>query len=71
MVIKVNGESQAWEDAAMTVAELLRQNKVEKPELVSVQVNGTFVDRKDYESKAVAENDEVDFLYFVGGGKSL
>ncbi len=70
MIIKLNGEPQVWEAAALTVADLLRQNKVEKPELVSVQVNGAFVDRKDYESKAVAENDEVDFLYFVGGGKS-
>ncbi len=71
MIIIVNGESQAWENAAMTVADLLRQNKVEKPELVSVQVNGTFVDSKDYDSRTVAENDEVDFLYFVGGGKFL
>ena len=70
MIITVNGEAQTWEASELTVTDLLARNKVDKPEMVSVQVNGTFVDKKDYDSKTVAANDEVDFLYFVGGGKA-
>lgn len=70
MIITVNGEAQTWESSELTVADLLSRNKVDKPEMVSVQINGAFVDKKDYDSKTVAANDEVDFLYFVGGGKS-
>ncbi len=70
MIITVNGETQTWEGAELTVADLLMRNKVDKPEMVSVQINGNFVDKKDYDSKKVTANDEVDFLYFVGGGKA-
>jgi sulfur carrier protein len=36
--------------------------------MVSVQLNGEFVSRDDYESVSLKEDDEVDFLYFMGGG---
>ena len=45
--IKVNGESQVVE-LPLTVEELIKQNNVENPELVSVQVNEEFLDRNDY-----------------------
>lgn len=70
MIITVNGEAKNWEGAELTIADLLSRNKVEKPEMVSVQVNGAFVDKNDYGTKAVTANDEVDFLYFMGGGKA-
>ena len=37
--------------------------------MVSVQINGEFVDRGDFNSTLVNDNDEVDFLYFMGGGR--
>jgi sulfur carrier protein len=69
MNIKVNGESQAVGKASLTVAELLTLNKVEQPETVSVQLNGKFIDSKLYPATHIKENDEVDFLYFLGGGR--
>ena len=69
MNLKVNGESQAVDRASLTVADLLALNNVEHPETVSVQLNGKFVDSKVYASTPVRENDEVDFLYFLGGGR--
>jgi len=36
--------------------------------MVSIQLNGEFVVRDDYDSTLVKEGDEVDFLYFMGGG---
>jgi len=70
MIITVNGEETNWEGAKVTINDLLSHHKVEKPEMVSVQINGTFVDKKDYGTKIVVAADEVDFLYFMGGGQA-
>ena len=66
--IKVNGESQEVV-LPMTVEELIKNNNVENPELVSVQVNEEFLDRNDYARRQVKDGDEVDFLFFMGGGQ--
>ena len=68
MNLKLNGESQPVDRASLTVADLLALNNVEHPETVSVQLNGEFVDSKLYASTALRDNDEIDFLYFLGGG---
>ncbi len=65
--IKVNGENQLVE-FPLNVSELISLNHVEQPEMVSVQVNEEFVDRDEWNSIQLKENDEVDFLYFMGGG---
>ena len=65
--IKVNGEIQVVE-LPLKVSELIKLNNVEQPEMVSVQVNEEFVDRDEWNSIQLKENDEVDFLYFMGGG---
>ncbi len=70
MNIKLNGEFQTLDNAAVTVADLLALNNVEHPETVSVQLNGKFVDSKLYPTTGVQENDEIDFLYFLGGGRN-
>ena len=67
--IKVNGESQEVV-LPMTVEELIKQNNVENPELVSVQVNEEFLDRNEYAKRQVKDGDEVDFLFFMGGGQA-
>ena len=66
--IKVNGESQVVE-LPLTVEALIKQNNVENPELVSVQVNEEFLDRNEYANRQVEEGDEIDFLFFMGGGQ--
>jgi len=70
MIITVNGEETSWEGSEPTISDLLSHHKVEKPEMVSVQVNGAFVDKNDYGTKFVVAADEVDFLYFMGGGRA-
>ena len=65
--IKVNGEIQVVE-LPLNVSGLIKLNNVEQPEMVSVQVNEEFVDRDEWNSIQLKENDEVDFLYFMGGG---
>jgi sulfur carrier protein len=67
MKIKVNGAVQEIE-AGVSIANLLIRNKVEQPEMVSVQLNGEFVQRDHYGVTTLKKDDEVDFLYFMGGG---
>lgn len=67
MNIKVNGEvKQIGEN--ITVAELLEIENVKMPDMVSVQLNGEFLDREKFSDTNLKENDEIDFLYFMGGG---
>ena len=67
MKIKVNNKVQALE-GEINLTDLLLKNKVEMPEMVSVQLNGEFVKKEDFKTTVIKEDDEVDFLYFMGGG---
>lgn len=68
--ITVNGEVQEVQ-SGISLTELIKQNNVEQPEMVSVQVNDDFVDRTEWDSLEIKEGDTVDFLYFMGGGQEL
>ena len=69
MKIKVNGKEAPLNQDSVSVAELLKIFEVEQPDMVSVQLNGEFVKTANFESTHVEEGDEIDFLYFMGGGK--
>lgn len=66
--IIINGEAR---DVALpvSVSELIKAEGVEQPDMVSVQVNGEFLVRDDFPIRQLAEGDEIDFLYFMGGGR--
>ena len=66
--IIVNGEYQEVE-LPLTVSDLIKSNNVFQPEMVSVQVNEEFVEREDFDTLQIKENDSVDFLYCMGGGQ--
>ncbi len=68
--ITVNGEVQEVQ-SGISLTELIKQNNVEQPEMVSVQLNDDFVDRTEWDSLEIKEGDTVDFLYFMGGGQEL
>ena len=65
--ITVNGEVQEVQ-LPLSLTELIKQNNVQQPEMVSVQVNDDFVDRTEWDGLQLKEGDKVDFLYFMGGG---
>ena len=65
--ITVNGEAQEVQ-LPLSLTELIKQNNVQQPEMVSVQVNDDFVDRNEWNDLQIKEGDVVDFLYFMGGG---
>jgi sulfur carrier protein len=66
--LKVNDEPQEV-TLPLTVSQLIKQNNVLQPEMVSVQLNGEFIDRADFDTTVLKDGDEVDFLYFMGGGQ--
>lgn len=70
MKIRINGKEEAINKEPLSVTALLEIAKVEMPDMVSVQLNGEFVKRPDFEKTYLKEGDEVDFLYFMGGGSA-
>ena len=65
--ITVGGERREIKENT-TVEELLSIENVEMPEYVSVSVNEEFVQRKDFGNTVLKDGDEVEFLYYMGGG---
>ncbi|MCQ2212371.1 MAG: sulfur carrier protein ThiS [Bacteroidaceae bacterium] len=67
MKITVNEEQQEVHEG-ISISELIKENNVAQPEMVSVQLNEEFLDRDDFAATILKEGDVVDFLYFMGGG---
>jgi len=68
MKIKLNGKEQMIDANSLSIAQLLKRSNVDNPEMVSVQLNGEFVDKAGFNTAHLKDGDEVDFLYFMGGG---
>jgi len=65
--LKINGNVQEV-NLPTSVLDIIQLNNVFQPDMVSVQRNGEFVLKDDYSNTLLADGDEVDFLYFMGGG---
>lgn len=68
MTVTINGKEEKLNHEALSVVDLLKEKKVEMPDMVSVQLNGGMLKRNEFESVTVKENDRIEFLYFMGGG---
>ena len=68
MKITVSGEKKEVADG-LTVSALIEQEQVETPQYVTVSVNEEFIDNESFDSQVLQEGDEVEFLYFMGGGR--
>ena len=68
--IIVNGEAREVQ-LPLNLTALIKQNDVQQPDMVSVQVNDDFVDRTEWDGLQIKEGDVVDFLYFMGGGQVI
>ena len=68
MQITVNGEANELQEIEVNLSKLLTIRKVESPEMVAVQLNGEFVDMESYASTYLKAGDDIEFLYFMGGG---
>lgn len=69
MNVTINGETVTLaDDSPKTVDFILTTQNVTIPEMVSVQINGSFIDRPLFTTHEVQPGDEIEFLYFMGGG---
>jgi len=41
------------------------------PEMVSVELNGQILKRGDFETTTLKNDDQVEFLYYMGGGSAV
>lgn len=69
MILIVNGEKKSFNVENLNITALLKLVEVKNPDVVSVQVNGKFFTKEQYLSTYLKDGDEVDFLYFIGGGE--
>lgn len=68
MKITVAGVTKEVADG-LTVAQLIEQEKVETPQYVTVTINDDFVESGTFEATVLKDGDNVEFLYFMGGGQ--
>ena len=67
MQLIINGKEEKVADVR-TVTDLLKKRGIETPEMVSVELNSEILSRVDFETTQLKENDQLEFLYFMGGG---
>ena len=68
MIITVAGVKKEVADG-LTVAQLVIDENVEMPLYVTVTVNDDFVEHGQFEETVLKDGDNVEFLYFMGGGQ--
>ncbi len=66
MQVKVNGKAEEIQGG--TVLDLLKIKKIE-PQMVAVEVNDKMIDRDHLATTQLTEGDQVEFLFYMGGGR--
>ena len=67
MTITVAGNKKEYAEN-LTVKQLIEAENVENPLYVTVTINDDFVKSDEFETKLINDGDEIEFLYFMGGG---
>ncbi len=70
MHITVDGEKREVKDG-ITLGGLIDLLKVETPEYVTVALNNEFVPGAQKRTAVLKDGDNVEFMYFMGGGSWL
>ena len=70
MKLVVNGKETNFNEG-LTASQLLVEQKVKMPDMVSVELNGQILRRTGFENTMLKEDDKVEFLYFMGGGHGI
>ncbi|MDR1524406.1 MAG: sulfur carrier protein ThiS [Tannerella sp.] len=53
----------------LTLSGLIKLNNVLQPDMVTVQINGDYIQRENFDTTSINDGDQIDFLYFMGGGR--
>ena len=68
MTITVAGVKKNVADG-LTLAQLVIDEKVETPDYVTASVNEEFISSSKFEESVLKDGDNVEFIYFMGGGQ--
>lgn len=71
MKLIINGKQEDIQEESVSVTDLLRIKEVKTPDMVSVQLNGEFISKNNFSDTMIQEDNEIDFLYFMGGGNGF
>ena len=66
MQVKINGKSEEVQSG--TVLDLLMTKKID-PQMVAVEVNEKMLERDHLAITHLNEGDQVEFLFYMGGGR--
>ncbi|MBQ7595299.1 MAG: sulfur carrier protein ThiS [Clostridia bacterium] len=67
MKITVSGKKKEHSEG-LTVKRLIEAEDVENPLYVTVTLNDEFVNSEDFDKTVINDGDNIEFLYFMGGG---
>ena len=65
--ITVAGKVKEYEDG-LNITQLIEKENVETPEYVTVSINDEFIETEAKATTVLKDGDNVEFLYFMGGG---
>ncbi len=66
MQVKINGKVE--EVSGGTLLDLLKSKQIE-PQMVAVEVNDRVVDREHLATTLINDGDQIEFLFYMGGGQ--
>ena len=66
MKLTLNGKESDFTDG-LTVSELLVEQQVKAPEMVSVELNGQILKRSKFDT-ILKDGDKIEFMFFAAGG---
>ncbi|MFA4844720.1 MAG: cysteine synthase A, partial [Candidatus Margulisiibacteriota bacterium] len=69
MNIQINGKREELEQP-LRLSDLLKLKNI-RSEVVTVELNGEILDRKQYDSVQVKDQDRLEFVYYMGGGQNV
>jgi len=67
IAIYLNGKKEEIEEN-VSISNLLEVRKI-RPEVVTVELNNATIKREQYGSTVLKNQDQVEFVYFMGGGR--
>ncbi len=67
MLITINGKSRSFEEANLSVAELVQQLELTGKRL-AIERNGEIVPRSQFDATQLADGDKLEIVGAVGGG---
>ncbi|NQU17087.1 MAG: sulfur carrier protein ThiS [Candidatus Saganbacteria bacterium] len=66
MKILLNGKIEEIKKGQKLIGVLEDRNI--KPAVVAVELNGEAIEKKDYDKLEIRDGDQLEFVYFMGGG---